>query len=83
LNVVASLYSLNGLTQSTGKLMIHVELLTRVDGFEHRDDMQILRTWVSRLRHKIEMGPGQPPIIRTIPETGYMIDQSNAWRLPC
>lgn len=68
---------LSELARNAGKLMLYGELLTRVWGPEYRDDVQILRTWVSRLRHKIE-GDGQPPIIRTISKTGYMIDQHTA-----
>jgi two-component system KDP operon response regulator KdpE len=66
------------LTRNAGKVMMYEELLTRVWGSEYRDDMQILRTWISRLRHKIEKEPGQPVIIRTIPKTGYMVDQPSA-----
>lgn len=66
------------LTRNAGKVMMYEELLTRVWGSEYRDDVQILRTWISRLRHKIEKEPGQPVIIRTIPKTGYMVDQPSA-----
>jgi len=69
---------LSELARNAGKLMLYEQLLTRVWGPEYRDDVQILRTWVSRLRHKIELDPGQPAIIRTIPKTGYMIDQPTA-----
>jgi DNA-binding response OmpR family regulator len=69
---------LNELIQNSGKLMMYGELLTKIWGPEYRDDVQILRTWVSRLRHKIEPEPNQPAIIRTIPKTGYMIDQPPA-----
>jgi DNA-binding response OmpR family regulator len=66
---------LSELARNAGKLMTYSELLTKVWGPEYRDDVQILRTWVSRLRQKIEREPDQPAIIRTIPKTGYMIDQ--------
>jgi DNA-binding response OmpR family regulator len=69
---------LSDLARNAGKLMLYSELLTRIWGPEYRDDVQILRTWVSRLRQKIEQEPGQPPIIRTIPKAGYMIDQPPA-----
>jgi len=69
---------LSELARNAGKLMLYGELLTKVWGPEYRDDVQILRTWVSRLRHKIEQEPDQPAIIRTIPKTGYMIDQPSA-----
>jgi DNA-binding response OmpR family regulator len=69
---------LSELARNAGKLMLYGELLTKVWGPEYRDDVQILRTWVSRLRHKIEQEPDQPAIIRTIPKTGYMMDQPSA-----
>ena len=67
---------LSELARNRGKLLMYGELLTRVWGPEYRDDVQILRTWVSRLRHKIEPEPDCEPIIHTIPKTGYMIDQT-------
>jgi DNA-binding response OmpR family regulator len=66
---------LSELARNAGKLMTYSELLTKIWGPEYRDDVQILRTWVSRLRQKIEREPDQPAIIRTMPKTGYMIDQ--------
>jgi len=69
---------LSELAQNAGRLMLYGELLTRVWGPEYRDDVQILRTWVSRLRGKIERDPNNPTLIRTIPKTGYMIDQPPA-----
>jgi len=69
---------LSELARNAGKLMLYEQLLTRVWGPEYRDDVQILRTWISRLRHKIEQDPGQPAIIHTVPKTGYMIDQPTA-----
>ena len=69
---------LSELARNAGKLMTYGELLTKIWGPEYRDDVQILRTWISRLRQKIERDPDQPAIIRTIPKTGYIIDQSSA-----
>lgn len=69
---------LSELTRNAGKLMLYEELLTKIWGPEYRDDIQILRTWISRLRRKIETGDDRPAIIRTIPKTGYMIDQPPA-----
>ncbi len=66
------------LARNSGKLMLYGELLAKIWGPEYRDDVQILRTWISRLRHKIEKDPSRPVIIRTIPKTGYMIDQPSA-----
>ena len=66
---------LSELARNAGKLMLYEDLLTRIWGSEYRNDLQILRTWVSRLRHKIEPDSGQFPVIRTITKTVYMIDQ--------
>jgi DNA-binding response OmpR family regulator len=66
---------LSQLINNAGRLMLYEELLTRVWGPEYRSDVQILRTWMSRLRGKLEDEPGTPKLIRTIPKTGYIIDQ--------
>jgi DNA-binding response OmpR family regulator len=69
---------LSELARNAGKLMLYSDLLTRIWGPEYRDDVQILRTWISRIRHKIEQRPDRPVIIRTVPKAGYMIDQPQA-----
>jgi DNA-binding response OmpR family regulator len=66
---------LSQLINNAGRLMLYDELLTRVWGPEYRNDVQILRTWISRLRNKLESDPDKPKLIRTIPKTGYIIDQ--------
>ncbi|UCC17963.1 MAG: response regulator transcription factor [Dehalococcoidales bacterium] len=63
------------LAQNAGSLMMYEDLLTRIWGSEYRNDVQILRTWISRLRNKVEKNPEIPSIIRTVPKTGYMIDK--------
>jgi len=69
---------LNELAQNAGSLMLYSDLLARVWGPEYRDDVQILRTWISRLRNKLETDTDQPAFIRTIPKTGYTIDQPSS-----
>jgi DNA-binding response OmpR family regulator len=69
---------LNELAQNAGNLMLYSDLLTRVWGHEYRDDVQILRTWISRLRQKIESEPNNPRLIRTVPKTGYVMEQPSA-----
>jgi len=69
---------LSHLASNAGRLMLYEELLTRVWGPEYRDDVQLLRTCISRLRHKLESDPDNPKLIRTIPRTGYIIDQPSA-----
>lgn len=62
------------LVNNAGRLMLYEELLTRVWGPEYRDDIQILRTWLSRLRRKLQSDP-KSPLIRTVPKAGYIIDR--------
>jgi DNA-binding response OmpR family regulator len=69
---------LSELAQNAGSLMLYSDLLTRVWGPEYRDDVQVLRTWISRLREKIESEPKNPQLIRTVPKTGYIIDLPSA-----
>jgi len=40
--------------------MTYYNLMARVWGPEYLNDIQILRTWISRLRQKIEADPGKP-----------------------
>ncbi len=65
---------LSQLVNNAGRLMLYEELLTRVWGPEYRDDIQILRTWLSRLRRKLQSDPHNP-LIRTVPKAGYIIDR--------
>jgi DNA-binding response OmpR family regulator len=65
---------LSQLANNAGRLMLYEELLTRVWGPEYRDDIQILRTWLSRLRGKLQSDP-KNPLIRTVPKAGYIIDR--------
>lgn len=65
---------LSELGRNAGRFMEYGDILTRVWGPEYRSDIQILRTWISRLRNKIEEDPANPRIIRTIPKIGYIID---------
>jgi len=69
---------LSELAQNAGRLMLYEELLTRVWGPEYRDDIQILRTWISRLRHKLERDPKDPQLINTVLKTGYIINKYSA-----
>lgn len=66
---------LNELARNAGHLMLYEDLLTRIWGPEYRDDVQLLRTWVSRLRYKIEEDSTSPRLIRTVPKTGYIMEQ--------
>jgi two-component system KDP operon response regulator KdpE len=65
---------LQHLASNAGKVILNAELLSKVWGPEYRDDLQYLRVWVSRLRHKLEPEPGNPQIIKTLQGIGYMFD---------
>ena len=71
-------FLLSQLINNAGRLMLYEELLSRVWGPEYRDDVQLLRTCISRLRSKLEDDPTNPKLIRTIPRTGYIMDQPSA-----
>ncbi len=64
---------LSEFARNTGCLLTYEELLTRVWGPEYRDDAQLLRTWISRLRSKIDTSP-EAELIHTIPKTGYIMN---------
>jgi DNA-binding response OmpR family regulator len=66
------------LARNAGSLVPYGDILSRVWGPEYRNDVQILRTWISRLRNKIDSDPEHLTLIRTIPKTGYMIDLPSA-----
>jgi two-component system KDP operon response regulator KdpE len=63
------------LAQNAGRVMLYEELLTRIWGIEYRNDVHILRTWISRIRSKLETNPDEPKLILTIPKVGYIIKQ--------
>jgi len=65
---------LSELVRNNDRLVTYEELLTKAWGPEYRNDVQLLRTWISRLRNKIETDPNNPKIIRTLPKSGYIVD---------
>ena len=54
--------------------MLHGELLSRIWDPEFRDEVHYLRTWVSRLRAKLEADPEHPTLITTFPGLGYRLE---------
>lgn len=66
---------LSELVHNIGRLMPYEELLSRVWGPEYRNDVQLLRTWVSRLRSKLEKTPNDPKLICTVSKAGYIMEQ--------
>lgn len=64
---------LNELVQNAGRLILYEELLRRIWGPEYLNDTQILKVWISRLRHKLEENTNPVKFIETIPKTGYIM----------
>lgn len=62
------------LAGNAGRVLLHGELLTRIWGPEFRDEAHYLRTWVSRLRAKLETDSESEPIITTFPGLGYRLE---------
>ncbi|MDI3341709.1 MAG: response regulator transcription factor [Sphaerobacter sp.] len=62
------------LASNAGRVMLHSELLTRIWGPEFRDETYYLRTWVSRLRAKLEDDRENPTLITTFPGMGYRLE---------
>ena len=69
---------LSELARNAGRLMLYEELLTRVWGPEYRDDVQLVRSWISRLRRKVEKDHDNPRLIRNLPKAGYIMNQPSA-----
>jgi two-component system KDP operon response regulator KdpE len=65
---------LSQLAGNAGRVMMHAELLSRIWGPEYRDEAHYLRTWVSRLRAKLEPSESSPTLITTFPGMGYRFE---------
>jgi two-component system KDP operon response regulator KdpE len=62
---------LSTLAQNSGKVMDHRTLLRTVWGPAYGDERNYLRTFIQRLRAKLENDPGKPEIIVTAGARGY------------
>ena len=62
---------LRELVFSAGEVVTHRELLRRVWGPEYAGESQYTRTFVQRLRAKLEDDPARPELILTEPGLGY------------
>jgi two-component system KDP operon response regulator KdpE len=65
---------LTELARNSGRLVTYGYLLARVWGQDYREDVQLVRSWVSRLRHKIEKNPDKPRLIRNMSKAGYILN---------
>lgn len=64
---------LSELAVNAGRVMLHVDLLTRVWGSEYRDEVEYLRAYIRHLRRKIEKDASHPECIVSRHGTGYML----------
>ena len=65
---------LSQLGSNAGRVMMHAELLTRIWGPEFRNETHYLRTWVSRLRSKLEPDEPASSLITTFSGIGYRME---------
>jgi two-component system KDP operon response regulator KdpE len=59
------------LAEHAGTALDHRTLLARVWGPEYVGDRNYLRTFIQRLRRKLEANPGEPTVIQTAGRNGY------------
>jgi DNA-binding response OmpR family regulator len=59
------------LVQKPGWVMTHDDLLTKVWGYEYRDEPHYVRLYINYLRNKIEKDPANPKYILTERGVGY------------
>ena len=72
---------LSALAQHAGQVMDHRTLLRTVWGPTYGDERNYLRTFVQRLRAKLEPDPKNPEIIVTVGARGYRFGPSSAQTL--
>lgn len=59
------------LVQNAGWVLTHEQILTKVWGYEYRDEPHYVRLYVNYLRKKIEQDPANPKYILTERGVGY------------
>lgn len=59
------------LVQNTGWVLTHEQILTKVWGYEYRDEPHYVRLYINYLRKKIEEDPTKPKYILTERGVGY------------
>jgi two-component system KDP operon response regulator KdpE len=59
------------LVKNAGHVLTHEMILSKVWGYEYRDESQYVRLYITYLRQKIEPDPGNPKYILTERGLGY------------
>ena len=62
---------LSHLVQNAGWVMTYDQLLTKVWGYEYRDETHYVRLYINYLRQKLEKDPSNPEYILTERGVGY------------
>ncbi|MFZ4761774.1 MAG: response regulator [Alphaproteobacteria bacterium] len=57
-----------------GKMLTHKEILKKIWGVAHMDDITYLRVYIGQIREKIEANPTMPTLIITEPGIGYRME---------
>jgi len=65
------------LVANAGRILTHKQILTSVWGWEYQDDVDYVRIYIWRLRHKIEPEPAQPRYIISENGIGYYFNNRN------
>jgi len=66
---------LKELVLNKGKVLTHLQLLSKVWGPEYRDEKEYLHTFIRRIRVKIEPEPDAPRYIISVPGVGYQFKE--------
>jgi two-component system KDP operon response regulator KdpE len=69
---------LEHLARNAGQVLSHDALLAKVWGPQYRDEPQYLKTYIYRLRKKIEENPRRPRYIVSHYGTGYRLEQRHS-----
>jgi two-component system KDP operon response regulator KdpE len=59
------------LAEAPGRVLTHRQLLSRIWGPAHVEDVPYLRVFIGQLRQKVEANPAAPELILTEPGVGY------------
>lgn len=59
------------LAEAPGRVLTHRQLLGRIWGPAHVEDVPYLRVFIGQLRQKLELDPARPDLILTEPGIGY------------
>lgn len=61
------------LASHAGRVLTHRQMLSRLWGPAHAEDVAYLRVFIGQLRQKVEDNPAEPALIRTEPGIGYRL----------